>query len=174
MIGIINASPLIYLGKIGALHLLPKLFTKCFTTLIVKKEALSDENAPEFPVLKECFSNWLSLKEPTNIQLVDRLKDLQIHPGEASIIALAKELQDKSNEIIIIIDDFAAREIARTLDLKVTGTIGVLIKSLNLKFITAKKCKNLLSVLVEHTTFRISSELYSRILKKIEEKFDSY
>ncbi len=170
MIGIINASPLIYLGKIGALYLLPKLFTECYTTLIVKKEVLSDEKAPEFSVLKEFFSSWLSLKEPTNHQLVDRLKELQIHTGEASVIALAKELQDNSDEMIVIIDDLAARDIARTLDLKVTGTIGVLIKSLLLKFITIEKCKNFLHVLIENTTFRISSTLYSKILKEIEKR----
>jgi len=168
MIGIINASPLIYLSKIGALFFLPKLFSECYTTLIVKKEVLSDDNAPEFSVLKECFSNWLSLKEPTNQQLVNRLKELHIHSGEASVIALAKELQDESNESIMIVDDLAAREIARTLDLKVTGTIGVLIKSLILNFITVEKCKNFLHVLIENTTFRISSTLYSKILTEIE------
>ncbi len=71
MIGIINASPLIYLSKIGAILLLPKLFTKCYTTLIVKQEVLTDESMPEFSVLKELFSEWLSLKEPTNQQLVE-------------------------------------------------------------------------------------------------------
>ena len=172
MIGIINASPLIYLGKIGALTLLPKLFTECYTTLIVKKEVLRDNNAPEFSVLKESFSNWISLKEPTNQHLVNRLKELNIHTGEASVIALAKELQDNSDEIIMIIDDLAAREIARTLDLKVTGTIGVLIKSLNLKFITVEKCKDFLHILVENTTFRISSALFSKILKEIEKIHD--
>jgi len=173
MIGIINASPLIYLGKIGALSLLPKLFTECYTTLIVKKEVLSNENAPEFSVLKECFSNWVLLKEPINQRLVDRLKGMYIHTGEASIIALAKELHDNSDENIIIIDDLAAREIARTLDLKVTGTIGVLIKSLRLKFINIEKCKNFLHVLVEDTTFRMSSALYSKILKEIERNKDN-
>ena len=168
MIGIINASPLLYLSQIGALYLIPKLFTKCYTTLIVKKEVLSDDNVVEFSVLKECFSSWLSLKEPINRKLVDRLEELHIHAGEALVLALAKELQDKSDESIIIIDDLAAREIARTLDLKVTGTIGVLIKAIRLKFIGVEKCKNFLHILVENTTFRIPSALYSRILKKIE------
>jgi predicted nucleic acid-binding protein len=168
MIGIINSSPLIYLSKIGALTFLPKLFTECYTTLIVKEEVLSDEKAPEFSVLEESFSSWLSLKEPTNQQLVNRLKELNIHTGEASVLALAKELQDSSDETVMIIDDLAAREIARTFDLQVTGTIGVLIKSLNLKFITKEKCKNYLHILVENTTFRISASLFSKILKKIE------
>ncbi len=172
MIGIINSSPLIYLGKIGALPFLPKLFTECYTTLFVKKEVLSDEKAPEFSVLKESFSSWLSLKEPTNQQLVDRLKVLNIHTGEASVLALAKELQDKSDETVMIIDDLAAREIARTLDLKVTGTIGVLLKSLSSKLIAVEKCKNFLHILVENTTFRISSALFSKILKEIEKIHD--
>lgn len=177
MIGIINASPLIYLGKIGALQLLPKLFMECYTTLIVKREVLRSEssmNTPEFSVLEESFSNWLSLKESTNQQLVERLKELNIHVGEASVIALAKELQDNSDEDIIIIDDLAAREIARTLDSKVTGTIGILIKALKLKFISGEKCKNFLQILVENTTFRISSALFSKLLKEIEKIQDKY
>lgn len=168
MIGIINASPLIYLSKIGALYLIPKLFTECYTTSIVKKEVLSDENVAEYSVLKDFFSSCLLLKKPINRQLVDRLKELHIHAGEASVLALAKELQDNADESVIIIDDLAAREIARTLGLKITGTIGVLLKATRLKFINIEKCKNFLHNLVENTTFRISSALYSKILKEIE------
>jgi len=73
----------------------------------------------------------------------------------------------------VIIDDLEAREIARTLDLKVTGTVGILIRSLILKFITVKKCKNFLHMLVENTTFRISSALFSKILKEIEKINDN-
>ena len=174
MIGIINASPLIYLSKIGALSLILKLFTECYTTLIIKKEVLSDDNVAEFTVLKDSFSSWLLLKEPINRQLVDRLEELHIHTGEASVLALAKELQDNTGESIIIIDDLAAREIARTLDLKVTGTLGVLIKATRLKFVGIEKCKNFLHHLVENTTFRISSALYSKILKEIEKIYDTF
>lgn len=174
MIGIINASPLIFLSKIGALSLLPKLFTECYTTLIIKKEVLSNNNVAEFSVLKDSFSSWLLLKEPKNRQFVDRLEELHIHAGEASVLALAKELQDNTGESVIIIDDLAAREIARTLGLKVTGTIGVLIKATRLKFISVEKCKNFLHNLVENTTFRISSALYSKILKEIEKINDKF
>jgi len=174
MIGIINASPLIYLSKIGALSLIQKLFTECYTTLIIKNEVLSDDNVAEFSVLKDSFSSWLLLKEPINRQLVERLEELHIHTGEASVLALAKELQDNTGESVIIIDDLAAREIARTLGLKVTGTIGILIKATRIKFINIEKCKNFLDNLVENTTFRISSALYSKILKEIEKIDDKF
>ena len=168
MIGIINASPLIYLGKIGALYLVPKLFTKCYTTLLVRNEVLGEKNTPEFSILDASFSDWLSLMEPTNKQLIKRLEQFGIHNGEATVIALAKELQDKKNESVVIIDDLAARGIARTLDLKVTGTLGILLKALKLNYIDLEKSRDYIHNLVENTAFRISSTLYSRILKEIE------
>ncbi|MHA1824394.1 MAG: DUF3368 domain-containing protein [Promethearchaeota archaeon] len=168
MIGIINASPLIYLGKVGALYLLPKLFSKCYTTSLVRNEVLGDTSVPEFSILDESFSNWLSLMEPTNKQFIKRLEKFGIHNGEATVIALATQLQSKSNESVVIIDDLAAREIARTLDLRVTGTLGILIKALKLNHINLVKCKDFIYNLVENTAFRMSSALYSRILKEIE------
>jgi hypothetical protein len=168
MIGIINASPLIYLGKIGALYLVPKLFTKCYTTSLVRNEVLGEENTPEFSILDASFSDWLSLMEPTNIQLIKRLEQFGIHNGEATVIALAKELQDKKSESVVIIDDLAARGIARTLDLKVTGTLGILLRALKLDYIDLGKSRDYIHDLLENTAFRISSSLYSRILKEIE------
>ncbi len=169
MIAIINASPIIYLGKIGAITLLPKLFSLCYTTTIVKKEVLGDEKVPEFLILEECFSDWLTVKNPSYKQFIKRLEDLQIHSGEASIIALGKEMQEKAEEKIIIIDDLTAREIARTLELKITGTLGIILKALHQRLIMKKECKYFLQFLIENTTFKISTTMFSKILKEIDE-----
>lgn len=168
MIAIINASPLIFLGKIGAIKLIPKLFSQIFTTSTVKNEVLSKKTEPEYIVLEKCFSDWLKIKEPKNQQFIKRLEELQIHSGEASIIALGKELQDQSKENVIIIDDLTAREIARTLELKITGTLGVILRILHSELANKKECKEYLRILIETTSFRISTELYSRILEEIE------
>ena len=61
-----------------------------------------------------------------------------------------------------------AREIARTLEIKITGTLGVILKILNSELATKKECKEYLRILIENTSFRISAELYSRILQEIE------
>ena len=169
MIAIINASPLIYLGKIGALSLLPKLFSSCYTTNIVKYEVLNQKDAPEHTILEESFATWLMVKEPTNQKLVKKLELLQIHLGEASIITLAKELQDKGEKNILIIDDLTAREIARTLEIKVSGTLGVILKTLHSNFITKMECKNFFRNLIENTSFRISATIYSKFLREIDE-----
>ena len=167
MIAIINASPLIYLGKLGALYVLPKLYSKCFTTSKVKDEVLYKKNVPEYPILDESFSDWLNIKQPKDQSFQRRLEEMQIHPGEASIIALGKELEKNQKESIIIIDDFAAREIARTLGLNITGTIGVIFKSMESTIITKDKCKEFIQNLVENTDFRISAKFYSKIIKQI-------
>ncbi|TFG22129.1 MAG: DUF3368 domain-containing protein [Promethearchaeota archaeon] len=169
MIAIINASPLIYLGQIGAVVLFPKLFSKCYTTNLVKNEVLRQKNAPEYTILEESFTEWLTIKETSNQKLIKKLEKLQIHSGEASILALGKELLDKAEENIIIIDDLTAREIARTLGLKITGTLGIILKALHLSFITKKKCRDFIENLVVNTTFRISTTLYSKILKEIDD-----
>ncbi len=46
MIAVINASPLIYLSKLGIIEVLPKLFTRIITTRTVKQEVLQEKTAP--------------------------------------------------------------------------------------------------------------------------------
>jgi predicted nucleic acid-binding protein len=93
---------------------------------------------------------------------------MQLHLGEASIIALAKELYDQGNENILIIDDLTARQIARTLNLKVTGTLGIIIKALRINLINKNESKEFVRILVEETSFRISVKLYIDIIKEID------
>jgi len=57
LIGIINASPLIYLGKIGLIGLLPQLFDEIWTSIDVKEEVLRLKSSPEIPILEEAFSS---------------------------------------------------------------------------------------------------------------------
>ena len=57
-------------------------------------------------------------------------RDLNLGKGEAESIALASE-----TGLTLILDDLKARKIAETLDLRITGTIGVLLKAENLTLI---------------------------------------
>ena len=167
MIGIVNASPLIYLGKIGAINLLPKLFDYCFTTTMVKNEVLDKESAPEYLIIEQSFSEWLTIRDPQDQILINRLTELNIHQGEASIIALAKEMQERGDKNIIIIDDMTARELARTLELRVTGTLGIILRALYSNFISKAETKDFLKFLIEETSFRLSASLYVKILEEI-------
>ncbi|MBD3193044.1 MAG: DUF3368 domain-containing protein [Candidatus Heimdallarchaeota archaeon] len=168
MIAIINASPLIYLSKIGIIDILPKLFKRIITTTTVKQEVLQEKTAPEYAILVEVFSEWLEIKRPEE-KITKKIAELQIHRGEAEVIALGRSfLQKEKTTAVVIIDDLLAREIATSLGLTVTGTIGVLLKALEENIMAKKKCQRLVEQLVTATTFRLSVKVYAKILREIE------
>jgi len=167
MIAVINASPLIYLSKLGIIEILPQLFTRIITTRTVKQEVLQEKTAPELVILSEVFSSWLEVKRADE-KIVKKLTELQIHKGEAEVIAIGRELLEKEKSTVVIIDDLLAREIATSLGLTVTGTIGVLLKATKEKVIARKECQTLLEQLITTTTFRLSARVYAKILKEIE------
>jgi len=91
-------------------------------------------------------------------QLVELLvSELNLGKGESEVIALASETGMK-----IIIDDMKARQVAEKLGLKVTGTIGILLKAEKLGLINSahKKAKEL-----REKGFYVSSELLENIYK---------
>ncbi len=170
MIGIVNASPLIYLAKIGGINLLPKLYSEVWTTYNVKKEVLRKPTAPESLNLQDSFDSWLNIKKYTNKKLFTKLLKMNIHAGECSIIVLALEYKETSekNDNIVILDDLASREIAHSLNLKITGTLGVLLKAVKANFISKPQCKQYLKKLIRNTTFWISATLYDKLLDELD------
>ncbi len=169
LIGVVNASPLIYLSKLGILDLLPKMFKEIFTVQEVKTEVLRKEEAPELPALRQAFSNWLKIKSIRNKDLLSRLLDLPPHLGEATVLTLAKEISEESQETVIIIDDLAAREIARAMRLKITGTLGVLLRGWKIGLLAREEVKIYLKRLNEETDFRMTVKIYSKILEQLAE-----
>jgi len=167
MIAIINASPLIYLSKIGVIELLPQLFVRIITTAAVKREVLQEKTAPEHTILTEVFDKWLEI-EAVEEKIVEKLTKLQIHRAEAEVLALGRELLRKEKTSVVVIDDLLAREIATSLGLTVTGTIGILLRALKVKIITKKECQRLLEQLITTTTFRLSARVYAKIMREIE------
>ena len=106
-----NSTCLIALGRINTLDLLPKVFAA-----ILAPPAVSTE----FGIALD----WLRVQAPSDDALVKALAT-QLHAGEAEAIALAMELGDAT----IILDDKKARRIASDLGLRVTGTLGVLVRA---------------------------------------------
>ena len=71
---------------------------------------------------------------------------------------LGKEI----NANLLIIDDYIAREYAKHLDFKITGTIGVLLKAKENGIV--KSIKPLLDKLIENGIY-IGIKLYSEIIR---------
>lgn len=139
-----DTSCLIVLTKIGELGLLQSLYGRVVTTRDIEAEF----SAP--------LPAWISI-EKVGDTVSQSVLELQLDKGEASAIALALERPD----CILILDDFKARTVAKRLDLRVTGTIGILIKAKLSGIIPS--IRPLLEK-VKQTDFRLSNELEKEAL----------
>ncbi len=137
------------MSKIDALEILHKLY---------KRVVISKEIAEEFA---EPLPTWFEILEVSN-KNYQRLLENSLDKGEASIIALAFEL----NDVVLILDDLKARKEAQRLGFKITGTLGVLF---------AAKEKNIIASLklyldrLQQTDFRIAENIVSELLKRSNE-----
>src|ERR1700754_1446475 len=109
---IADTSCLIILSNINELDLLQRLYGGIITT---------PDIATEFA---EALPNWIKIQSPAD-QQKQQILQLQIDKGEASAIALALEIPGS----IIILDDLQARKLAEQLGIKITGTLGLIVKA---------------------------------------------
>jgi predicted nucleic acid-binding protein len=142
---ITDTSTLILFHKIGELSLLKEVYGQIYTT-----REVADEFGEKLP-------EWIIISQVKELKYKDLLKT-QIDIGEASVIALAAEYDKK----LILLDDLKARKLAKQLNLKISGALGVIHKAKALDIIN--KVKPLINKLLK-TDFRISQEIVDEILR---------
>lgn len=163
---IINATPFIYLAKLGKLNLIRQLYPRIVTTPEVRDEVLNREE-PEYDVLFDALQSWLKVEEVKNSKMLEQLqKSHNIHAGEASMIILANE---KKKEALLFIDDKSARAVAKSFGFEVSGTLGIIIDATLNSLITKSQALQLIDQLAENTPFRMSLKLYKLVTEKIKE-----
>lgn len=139
-----NSAGLIALERIEHLDLLPQVYPTVWIPQAVKDEI-------------GFTTDWMQIKLVKNQALVRTLRT-QIGAGESAAIALALEME----EVPILLDDKKARRIAEHLNLKVTGTVGLLLKAKRQGVIP--EIRPILEAL-EDVDFRISKQLRNRALE---------
>lgn len=140
---VLDSACLIGLERISRLDLLPALLHPLLAPPAVHLE------------FGDC-PPWLNLEKTTDQGMVAALR-INVDPGEAEAIALAYE-----KNLRIILDDRKAREIALRLGLKVTGTVGLLVKAKQAGVIAA--IRPLLDAL-NANSFRIATALRDEALR---------
>ncbi len=140
-----NTSCLIILDNLEMLYILKELYGN----IIITEEVLN-EFGKEIP-------DWIKVVEVKNRNYL-KILNTQVDLGEASTIALAMEYENN----VIILDDLKARKLSKTLKLKMTGTLGILLKAKEKKIITS--IENILSKM-EEFNFRISVKVKNHIIQ---------
>jgi predicted nucleic acid-binding protein len=120
-----DASCLILLEKIDQFDLLEKVFGEITITPEVEQEY--GRTLPE----------WIKVSAVQN-KMYQELLTVNVDAGAASVIALAVELEN----CLLIMDDWKGGEAARKLEIKFTGTLGVMLVAKEAGIISSLKKSN--------------------------------
>ena len=152
---IVNSTPIISLSIIDHLSLLLKLYDQVYIPQAVYDEVCKEGKS-------QVGSKTLQNADFIQVVSIDNKEardffSTSLHKGEIEVMILAKELEAD----FIIIDDYQARKHAKFLDLNITGTLGVLLKSKEDNYI--ENIKPLMDELIKNDIY-IGDDLYQKIL----------
>jgi len=160
MIVISNATPLISLAKINKIHLLKLMYGTLYIPEAVYKEIVM--GGKEKPGAQEVEkAEWIKRKMVQNRLSVSILR-ASLSAGESETLVLASEL----NGDLVLLDEKPARIMADRIEIRKTGTLGILI---------AAKAGGLISEVKPYVDeliakdFRVDNELYLEILRQVGE-----
>lgn len=163
MIVVSDTTPLITLLKIDKLELLKTLFGEVFIPNAVFKELTinpifvdESEKIKSASFIKKC-----DIVDKKSVELIKKVSGLDI--GESEAIVLAGEL----NSDLILIDEFRGRFVATQMNLKLTGTLGVLLNSYKRKLISKTEAENCVDI-IRNSKIRISEKLLQDFLENLQ------
>ena len=155
----LNTSVIQYLYPMGLIHILNALFEEVYVPLEVKEEIERGKaQGVELPHLDEI--DFIKVVGTETSSLIGIVRDLG--KGKAAVILLGTGNPGS----LVILDDRLAREVARALKVKVTGTAGLLIMAKERGLI--KAVKPCLDKLID-TGFYLAPEHKALILKEANE-----
>lgn len=151
MIAVSDTSPLNYLILIGAVEILPGLFEQVIIPESVANE-LAHERAPK------AVRSWISRPPPWLEMRTPKAPDqtMMLDVGERDALSLAVELKAE----LVLIDEKAARIVAKDRGLSVAGTLAVL-------ELAAQRGAVDLSTAIERltsTSFRVGTDVIEALL----------
>ncbi len=155
MLVVSNTSPISYLVAINQIALLPRLFENITIPETVRNEL----NSPKAPLEVQ---SWIA-SPPTwlSVQALSCLQDSELQKldaGERAAISLAQVLKAD----LLLLDDLAARRVAASRGLVLTGVLGILDRAATQGWIDfADEIAKL-----QQTNFRASSSLVEKLLQK--------
>ena len=165
-IAVSNSGPLIHLAKVGLIDFLLRLFDKILIPESVYDEVVikgKEKGHSDALIIEQAIlDNKIEVKkvEIGNEEYISS----KLHQGELKAIKLTFNSKTK----LILLDDEEARIFARGLNLKVKGTLGILIDLVKNGHFNLKKAFHYLREL--NSIMYLSSDVYNYVadeLKKI-------
>ena len=127
-----NATPLIAFSRIGRLDVLRETIAEPLVIPAAVAGEISDYESGEPGSIDLERETWIRVQSVREEQQV-RLLLPTLDRGEAEVIALGLEQQAR----LLLIDELIGRKVAESLGLRITGTVGILIRAKQLGEIEA-------------------------------------
>jgi uncharacterized protein len=156
MIVVSDTSALSNLAIVNHLWLLEAIYQ----TVIIPDVVASELAAASNPTISAILNlGWIQTQSLSSSQLADKLQQERgLDAGEANAIALALELQADD----LLIDERLGRQEAIRLGLSIIGILGILLVAKQKSFIS--QVQPVMDALINQAGFRVSPQLYQRVL----------
>jgi len=113
----------------------------------------------------DIIPDWIIIKEPKDIEFVNRLKK-DFGAGESQSIVLAVEEKENKNNVKLILDDSEARNFAINIELNVTGTLGVINKARKEDIISLNEAIEIVKTM-KTNKFYLSDKLLNNFIEEM-------
>jgi len=168
---VLNATPLIYLTKVGLSKIFEELKDEKLTSTSVKKEVVDEgkrKGVADAIMLDELFLKGIfKVVEPRDKNFLGSLLQTRgLHIADAEILTIAKERGG-----IAVIDDEVARKTAKIYGISYAGTPYILAKAVSEEIITWEKARQAVNEMV-FSGWRCSIETYAKIAESLRKDGD--
>jgi predicted nucleic acid-binding protein len=164
---VIDATPIIYLCKIGLSRIFGDLPEEKYTIPKVVEEVIDKGKilgAPDALVAEELIQRAIiRVREPARAGFLALLSTLpNLHEAEAQVLALAKELEG-----IAIVDESWAREVSRLYNIEAHGTAYLLLRLMYRGRLSTNQVRDAIDDMMS-AGWRLTAEEYAKLARELE------
>ena len=164
---VFNATPLIYITKVGLAKIFEQLKDEKLTSPHVKREVVDKgkyRGIPDAIILDKMFTNHVfKVTEVKNRKLLASLLETKgLHITDAEVLTITRERDGTA-----VIDDEVARKTARIYEISYVGTPYILMRAVSHRLITKERAKKAINEMTL-AGWRCSLESYAKIMEAIE------
>jgi len=164
---VFNATPLIYITKVGLSKVFEDLKNEKLASPHVKREVVDEgkrKGVPDAIILEKMFkNNVFKVIEAKNKKFLASLLETRgLHITDAEVLAIAKECDG-----IAVMDDEVARKTARIYGISYVGTPYILMRAVFQGLVTKERAKQAINEMI-FVGWRCSVESYAKIMNAIE------
>lgn len=166
---LVDAGPLIALGKLNRLHLLAELYQVIHIPRAVYHEAVvegSIREAPDSLHIRLFLEHYrFPILDASEKVLRRYVNGPQLDWGERQLLSLAQSFS--GGEVQVLLDDDAARNEARRLGLPVKGTVGILVQAYRTRLLALDDLELLLLEIAARPDLWISEKLCQQVIEQL-------